>query len=676
MNLTDTKPPSDIKGRILQGVPHIRLRLLETTDVHSNLLPFDYYADSCEASFGLARTATLIHQARAEVSNSLLLDNGDFLQGTPISDMTAQPASGWAGPHPAITAMNYLRYDAAGLGNHEFNFGLDWLQSVLSDASFPITCANAVTGPGETPDEDKTLYPPFLILDHRMTDSDGAVHDLRIGLIGLLPPQVTTWDQFHLKDRLIARDILDAARAWIPRMRDEGADIVIALAHTGIDPDDYYPFKENVALALAGVPGVDAILAGHTHEVFPNPEEADVDGASNQEGTLSGTPAVMSGFRGSHLGVLDLYLQRNDTGWQVTAHKSEMRCVASSGAEPVPPDENFKQLLMPAHKHTLELIRKPLGRNTAPLHSYFALVRNDAATQLVTRAQRAALAQMVQGTDDAALPILSTSAPFKTGGRGGPKYYSDVPPGDFRLRNAADLYAFPNTLCGLRVTGAQLRDWLERAAVCFSRVEPGKQDQPLINPMVPGHNFDVIDGLSYVIDLSQPARYDRNGHLFCKSAHRILDLRYKGQVVDDDQQFLLAANSFRARGGGSYPHLAESCFAVSSRVPVRDIVAEFVQDAQVVSSATERFWSFAPMPDTSVFFDTGPGIRRYPDEIAALGVTDLGDTGAGFARFRLPLESGLSESLANPGHEAYVSPREVGAGERLANPVRSGRKQP
>ncbi len=617
--------------------------------MHANLLPFDYYADNCEASFGLARTASLIKAARTEAANCLLLDNGDFLQGTPLSDLTAQPGSGWHGPHPAVTAMNYLQYDAAGIGNHEFNFGLDWLQAALSDAAFPVTCANAVISQTPNVTDDTTLLPPYLILDRRMTDDRGAHHDLRIGIIALLPPQVTTWDHFHLHGRLIARDIVEAARAWVPRIRAEGADIVVALAHSGIDGQDFYPMKENVALALGELSGIDAILAGHTHEVFPGPDTADMGGADDTAGTLNGTPAVMAGFRGSHLGVLDLYLQQGASGWTVAAHRSEARpVIAAAGAKPSPPDEVLKDLLMPAHQHTLALIRKPLGKSRVPLHSYLALVRNDPATQLVSRAQAVALKRMVQGTPDAELPLLSANAPFKTGGRGGPKYFTDIPAGDFRLRNAADLYAFPNTLCGLRMTGAQLRDWLERAAACFNRIGPNGADQPLINPRMPGHNFDVIDGLSYAIDLSQPARFDDMGQLIDPEARRITDLRHAGEPIDDNRMFLLATNSFRAHGGGPYPQLPESSFAITSRMPIRDIVAQYVQDGDMPDLQVNPIWRFAAPAGATATFDTGPGIRRYPDEIAALGATDLGDTSAGFARLRLPLGVPASRGLANP----------------------------
>ena len=651
--------------------------MLETTDVHANLLPYDYYADTCETSYGLARTASLIRKARAEAPNCLLFDNGDFLQGTPLSDLTAQDGSGWDDDHPAVTAMNHLQYDAAGVGNHEFNFGLDWLQRALASASFPVTCANAVTRKGAVPTRDKTLFSPYLILNRTVVDSDGESHELRIGILALVPPQITIWDHFHLKDRLTARDMLESAGSWVPHIREKGADLVVLLAHSGIDADPYYPKKENAALSLAELDGVDAILAGHTHEIFPDESMPEIAGVNQVDGTLHGTPTVMAGFRGSHLGVLDLFLQRDGSKWSVAAHRSEARCVLSDETKtPTGPDETLVGQLQPVHQKTLELIQKPLGHVSKPLHTYLATVRNDPATQLITRAKRAAAYAMVQGTDDVHLPVLSSAAPFKTGSRGGPKYFSEVPVGEFRLRNAADLYPFPNTLCILRVTGADLQDWLERAASCFNQILPDRADQPLLDPAVPGHAFDVIDGLTYEIDLSQPAQYDGHGRQRSASTNRIQGLAYQGVPLDDSQLFLLATNSFRAYGGGPYRQMPDRCFAVTSRVQVRDIIAQYVRDREHPVDDVTSIWSFASIPGASVTIDTGPGVQRYKDEIAAIDARELGLQASGFLRLGLSLDQTQPGGLAKPEHRAYVTRREVGAGERLANPVRSGRKQP
>ncbi len=653
-DLADTQRLSQPWDSVPPGRPHLLLRVLETTDVHSNLLPYDYFADQHAGSFGLARIATLIRQARAEVANCLLLDNGDFLQGTPISDLTAQPESGWSDMHPAVLAMNALDYDAVGLGNHEFNFGLGWLQDVLAKAAFPVTCANAVTRLARDPRDDETLYQPFALLERRLVDSDGALHDLRIGVLALVPPQITTWDHSHLEGRLQTRDMVETARARVPELRAAGADIVIALAHSGIDQSPYYPFQENAALALAGLEGIDAILAGHTHEIFPHPGSPEIPGVDHEAGTLNGTPAVMAGFRGSHLGVLDLALRKEAGRWQVVDHRSSLRpVVANVPTAPTPTDEHIQEILGPAHAHTLALVRKPLGRGTRPLHSYLAMVQNDPSVQLVTRAQHAALADLVAETDYADLPILSISAPFKTGGRGGCSYYTDIPPSPLRLRNVADLYAFPNTLCGLRLTGADIRDWLERAAICFNQVQPGHADQELFDPLVPGHGFDIIHGLSYAIDLSQPARYDRIGQLVSAEFRRIKDLQYDGKPVSDTDVFLVATNSFRAHGGGQYPQRKADDFVVTSESQVREVVAQYVRTHGDVTFTPDPVWSFAPVRGASVVFKTGPGLRNYPEEIKALGAEDLGDGADGFARFRLSLDPPRFESLANPSCLTY-----------------------
>lgn len=624
-------------GQAIRPACSVTLRLLETTDVHGNLFPFDYFSDAPDERHGLARTATLIRRARAEARNSLLFDCGDFLQGTPMSDITGQPGSGWTGAHPAIRAMNLLGYDAAAIGNHEFNFGLDWLTGTLAAARFPLTCANVVQMNGTPPGTEPAWLPAYLILERQLQDDDGGCHDIRIGVFGLVPPQVTTWDQFYLRDRLASRDIVETARELVPRIRATGADLVIALAHTGIGDGTAHPMMENAALPLAAVDGIDAVLAGHSHEVFPDPEGDDSPGADSGAGTLNGTPAVMAGFRGSHLGVLDLDLTRSRAQWRVTGHRAETRPVAAGRtAPPAPPDKAVTAALAGAHEKTLALVRRPLGHTDAPLHSYLALVRNDPAVQLVTEAQRTALRRRLAGTAHASLPVLSAAAPFKTGGRGGPDYFTDIPAGGLRLRHVADLYPFPNTLTGLRLSGAELREWLERAATCFNQLVPGQSGQMLLSGL-PGHNFDIADGVTYRIDLTRPPRYDARGMLADPGARRIRDLRHEGRPVADVDEFVLATNHYRAHGGGPYPEAEPGRIVFRCHLPVPDLLAEHIARAGQLVPRARAVWSFAPMPRTSAVIETGPGLRRYPADIAAIGAEDLGDTPRGFARFRLAL---------------------------------------
>lgn len=606
-----------------------QLRLMCTTDLHAHLLPYDYFADRGDRPYGLARTATLIRTARAEVTNTLLFDNGDALQGTPMADITAQPDSGWRGAHPVIHAMNQLGYDAATLGNHEFNFGLDWLARALADATFPFTCAN-IHGYGQV----GALLPPSLLLRRRIADIDGALHPLTLGVIGLVPAQIMIWDRLHLNGRLTSRDMVETARDIVPKLRAAGADLVVLLAHTGIDPAPAYPMMENAALPLASLPGVDAIMTGHSHDVFPLPGRNGPPGVDHAGGTINDTPALMAGSCGSHLGVLDLMLERRGARWRIVQHRSQLRAVAAH----TPADPALAVGLDPAHRATLKLTGRPVGRASARLHSYLALARPDASVAAINAVQRRCLARAVAGTADAALPILSAACAFKTGGHGGPDNFTDLPAGPLRLRHAADLYLFPNQMAGIRVSGAELREWLERAAICFAQIAPGAQDAPLQDPHVPGHDFDVIDGLSYQIDLSQPARYDRCGTRIRPEARRIRDLRYGGAPLSETARFLLATNSYRSNGGGPFAPVPEDRVVHRSSWVIRDLLTEDMRSAPLAAPPGYReTWRFAPMPGTTVVLETGPAVMSDPDAVARIGAEPLNITDAGFLRLRLPL---------------------------------------
>ncbi|WP_306151854.1 metallophosphoesterase, partial [Roseovarius sp. MMSF_3281] len=384
--------------------------MLETTDIHGHLLPFDYLTCSANTSAGLARTATLIREARQQARNCLLFDTGDFLQGAPLIDIAAPPDNEWTGPHPAITAMNALDYDAVGLGNHEFNHGVEWLVKTLEQAEFPVTCANAIRHMGATPKQDKTLVSQYLMLDRIVTDCAGQAHDLRIGVLGVLPPQITNWDHSHLEGQIMTRPIVDTARALVPRLRSAGADIVIALAHTGIAQGSAYDTAENAALELADVPGLDAILAGHSHLVFPAADHAGIEDADIEHGHLKGVPAVMAGSRGSHLGIVDITLQKGDAGWNVARSRAEVRPVNPAGrARPVVADPVLCDLLEPAHKTTIALMDKPVGHSDKALHSYLGMIRSGPLIHLVAQAKRNAMPQFVPEHILANLPNLSVA---------------------------------------------------------------------------------------------------------------------------------------------------------------------------------------------------------------------------------------------------------------------------
>nr|WP_102108589.1 bifunctional 2',3'-cyclic-nucleotide 2'-phosphodiesterase/3'-nucleotidase [Kandeliimicrobium roseum] len=628
-------------ARAAAGQAH--LRLMETTDLHVHVFPYDYYADKPVDTVGLARTAAHIADVRAEAANTLLLDNGDFLQGNPMGDYIAYEKGMKEGDlHPVIAAMNTLDFDASTLGNHEFNYGLGFLAKALAGANFPVVSANVVKKLGADPTRDEGLLPPYIILERTLTDGAGLSHPIKVGIIGFVPPQIMNWDRKHLEGNVATRDIVAAAKAWVPQMREAGADIVVALSHSGIGAATPEEGMENASTALATVPGIDAILTGHSHLVFPSADYTDFAAVDAQKGTLHGVPATMGGFWGSHLGVIDLLLERDGAGWRIAASSVETRPISKRNEDRsvTPLVESQEKVLAAAeadHEATLAYVRRAVGKTDAPLYSYFALVADDPSVQIVSNAQTWYIAQMLAGTEHAALPLLSAAAPFKAGGRGGPEYYTDVPVGDVAIKNVADLYLYPNTVRAVRITGADLRGWLDRSAGMFNRIEPGSTDAILLNPDFPSYNFDVIDGVTYRIDLSQPSRFDAKGVEINPGATRILDLMHEGQPVTDTQEFIVATNNYRASGGGDFPGAKGDTIVFEGPDTNRDVIVRYIVEQGTINPKADGNWSFAPMPGTTVLFDTGPGGAAYADAVPGVTLEPAGDGENGFARFRLTL---------------------------------------
>lgn len=629
-------------ARAQAGQAH--LRLLATTDLHCHVQPYDYYADKPADTMGLARTASIIEEIRAEATNALLFDNGDYLQGNPMGDYIAYSKGMAAGDiHPVIAGMNTLSYAAGTLGNHEFNYGIDFLEKVNAGANFPIVCANVARKLGASPREDELFVRPYLIVETELADGAGVKHPLKLGVIGFVPPQILQWDRAHLEGNLFARDILQAARAWVPQLREEGVDLVVALAHTGLDASAETEGMENAAYHLAAIEGIDAVISGHQHKVWPS-ADYEGEGFDAETGQIMGKPAVMAGFWGSHLGVIDLMLDRAGDRWQLAASQSTVRPIYTRGE-----DRKVTALVgdytpaitatAEAHLATLSYVRAEVGKTSAPLYSYFALLADDPSVQIVSLAQSWYVAQLLRGTAHEGLPVLSAAAPFKAGGRGGPEYYTDVPAGPVAIKNVADLYLYPNTLQAVRITGAEVREWLERSAGMFNQITPGGADQVLLNPDFPSYNFDTIDGVTYQIDVTQPARYDNDGKVVAPEAHRIINLSFDGQPIDDAQEFIIATNNYRASGGGHFPGADGSTVILQAPDTNRDVIVRYIVEQGTIAPSADGNWRLAPAAGATVLFDTGAKAADYLDDIRSRGVMieAAGDGPDGFARFRVTL---------------------------------------
>jgi len=613
----------------------LKLRLLQTTDLHMALLDYDYYQDKPTVEYGLARTATLMKAARAQVSNTLLFDNGDLLQGGPLGDTAARSPLKPGQVHPAYKVMNALRYDAANIGNHDFNFGLDFLRQAIATAAFPYVNANILFDDGSGKGS-KNAFTPYVLLERRFKDEAGAEQVLKVGVIGFVPPQVMTWDRVNLTGRVVARDIPETAREWVPRMRAAGADVVVVIAHSGFERGETVFFAENTVARLAEVPGVNAILFGHSHGEFPGRFFSSHPLVNLERGTINGVPAVMPGFWGSHLGVVDLTLTRQEGRWTVADGRAELRPIFDRATRQalVEADASIAPLIAEEHQATLAYMRAPVAQSTLPLQSYFSLVADDASLQLINAAQAAYAKRALATTEFARLPLLSAASPFKSGGRMGSGFFVDVPAGAVAYRNVADLYVFPNLLNVVKLSGAQVREWLEASARVFNRIDPaGPAQQMLVDTTVPGFSFDVIDGVSYRIDVTQPNRYDRSGKLVAPGARRIVDLRYQGQPIDDKAEFLVATNSYRASGGDRFPGLDGASVVYQAPDENRQALLQYLSEQKTVTPQADDNWGFVPVPGVSLrYLSSSRGIghlARYPQ------LRLVQDNGDGWAQYEV-----------------------------------------
>ena len=576
----DTKP---VEGQTVD------LRILATTDLHTNLVNYDYYQDKPVETLGLAKTAVLIEKAKKENPNVLLVDNGDTIQGTPLGTYKAIVDPVEKGEqHPMYAALQALGFEAGTLGNHEFNYGLDYLNRVIETAGMPLVNANVLD-----PATGKFIYQPYKIIEKTFTDTQGRLTTVKIGVTGIVPPQILNWDKANLEGKVVVRDSVEAIRDIIPEMRKAGADVTLVLSHSGIGDDKYEKGEENEGYQIASLPGVDAVVTGHSHAEFPSGNGTGFyekyPGVDGVNGKINGTPVTMAGKYGDHLGVIDLKLNYTDGKWKVTDSKGSIRRVDTKSNVA---DQRVIDIAQESHQGTINYVRQQVGTTTAPITSYFSLVKDDPSVQIVNNAQLWYAKQELAGTPEANLPILSAAAPFKAGTRGDATAYTDIPAGPIAIKNVADLYLYDNVTAILKVNGAQLKEWLEMSAGQFNTIDPNNsQPQNLVNTDYRTYNFDVIDGVTYEFDITQPNKYDREGKLANPNASRVRNLKYQGKEIDPNQEFIVVTNNYRSNG--NFPGVREASLNRLLNLENRQAIINYILAVKNINPSADQNWHFA-----------------------------------------------------------------------------------
>ena len=591
----------------------VDLRIIETTDLHGNMMNYDYFKDQYIDTFGLAKTANLIHQAREEVKNSVLVDNGDLIQGSPMADYALNKGLNKGDIHPVYKALNTLDYVVGNIGNHEFNFGLDFLQKSLAGANFPYVNANVYDAKSNKP-----FFKQYIILDKKVVDREGKKHSIKIGYIGFVPPQIMQWDKLNLEGKVIVKDITETAKKLVPEMKEQGADIIVAIPHSGVSAEPYKALAENSVYYLTQVEGINAIMFGHSHGVFPSEDFKSLPNTDINTGNINNIPAVMPGQWGSHLGVVDLVIEGDKSNWKVVSGKSQARPIFDSKNKKalVDADKNITKVLKDDHEGTREFVGKPIGKVSTDINSYLALIEDTSALQIISDAQIDYVKQFVQGDPDLdGLPILSAIAPFKAGGRkNDPTAYVEVKKGDLTFRNAADIYLYPNILSAVKITGKEVKEWLECSAGVYNQIDiNSSKPQYLINwDKFRTYNFDTIDGVSYEIDITKPARYDGSCQLINPESERIINLTYQQKTIDPNQAFLIATNNYRAYTG-AFPGTGGKNVKFNSpddlRVILSAYITNYTKKQGQVDVTVDNNWRIAPITSQTkldIRFESSP----------------------------------------------------------------------
>ena len=525
--------------------------VMGTSDLHGYVENWDYfkdgeYDDAAHNDVGLAKISTLVDSVRADrgAGSTLLIDAGDTIQGTSLTDYFAntEPITETGEIHPMAAAMNAMDYDAAALGNHEFNYGLPLLRSFEKQLDFPLLGANAVDTASGQP-----AFPPYII----KTVKTKGNKPVKVGILGLTNPGVAIWDKNNVDGQLEFPGIVEQAQKYVPEMKERGADVVVVSSHSGTSGLSSYGEElppENASTQLAEtVPDIDAVLVGHAHQEIP--ERFVTNKATGRQVLL--TEPLNWGMR---LSVMDFELTKVKGHWNVTSASSALLNANTAAADP-----EISKLVAEQHRRVIDYVNTPIGTATESMPAAESRYRDTAVMDFVNTVQAEAVDRALDGGPNAELPVLSLAAPFSR--------TAEIPAGPVTIRDIAGLYVFPNTLYAVEMTGSQVAEYLEYSAKYFGQTAPGVPVDPAALTNAdgsPDYNYDITTGVSYDIDISRPV------------GERIRNLSFNGAPVDPAQRFAVATNNYRQSGGGNFPYISTAPVLVNQQTEIRQLLIDYV----------------------------------------------------------------------------------------------------
>ncbi|WP_125706890.1 bifunctional metallophosphatase/5'-nucleotidase [Lacticaseibacillus porcinae] len=495
----------------------MQLTILSTSDTHGFVLPTNYAKRDQALPFGLTRAATVL--AQHQDAATLTIDNGDWLQGSPLAYYAARIANDVS---KLTDAYNAVGYDAGVLGNHEFNYGAKYLSKAIAQLNYPILCANILR-------DGK----PAFGRAYQVFEKAGV----RVAVLGLTTSYIPHWETPTNIEGLEFANAVDVAKTWVPKLH-ELADVVVITYHGGFERDleTGKPTEkitgENVGYQLTQIPGVDALVTGHQHRELA--------------GVVNGVPVTQPGYRGANVGQITLTLEATAAGWQVVKGDAQLLKTAQAM-----PDSSVEAAVATTNAAVEDWLDSPLGHvnGDMSLHSAWqARIHESAYIEFINKVQMAATGADISGT-----------ALFTNDGRG----FNQT----ITMRDVVTNYVYPNTLAVLKLSGADLKAALEQNAEYFSLDDAGKLKVTprFIHPKPQHYNYDMYQGIDYVLDISRPV------------GQRVVNLTYHGQPVTPDAEYEVVANQYRAGGGGNFAMFGQSKVIRENQKDMTELIADYLR---------------------------------------------------------------------------------------------------